>query len=108
MTTAMHTTAYDAWSAALDELELTLAATEKVLLGEQGELPDWTPPAHLGPLPVELTTRAHRLLVRQRALISQTLSATVGVRQKVALLDKLTGISNARTSDVPAYVDLTA
>ena len=99
---------HSAWAAALDELEEALAATERVLLGEQDELPDWTPPAHVGPLPVELTTRAHRLLVRQRALISQTLSATIGVRQKVALLDKLSGISNARTANVSAYVDLKA
>lgn len=48
---------------ALEDLE------ENLVEGEAGRVPGWQPPAHLGPLPVELESRARRLLANQQELI---------------------------------------
>jgi hypothetical protein len=101
----------EAWRSALDELELTLEHTERLLSGEtvaDEEPPAWTPPAVSGPVPTEFAVRARLLLGRQQALISETLTARVGVRQKLELLDKLTGARRGARDEQPVYVDLTA
>lgn len=101
---------HDAWAAALDELEVTLEAAERLLRGEEpehDETPAWQPPEMAGPMPAEHVARAQALLGRQRLLISQAAAAKVGVRQKLELLDKLTGSAGHRQS-TPVYVDLTA
>ena len=61
-----------------------------------------------GPVPSELAFRARTLLGRQQSLIAETVAATVGVRRKVELLDKLTGSRRAAHDERPVYVDLTA
>lgn len=100
----------DAWRGALDELELTLEQTERLLAGEvlDGPVGGWTPPTLEGVMPAEYAVRARLLLGRQQALISETLTATVGVRQKIELLDKLTGSRRGAREERPVYVDLTA
>ena len=101
----------EAWGAALDELELTIELTERLLGGEVPDdldVPDWTPPNIGGPIPSELAFRARTLLGRQQSLIAETVTATVGVRRKVELLDKLTGASKGARTEPSVYVDLTA
>ncbi len=101
----------EAWGAALDELELTLELVECLLGGEvpdDHEVPEWTPPAIDGPIPSELAFRARTLLGRQQSLINDTVTATVGVRRKIELLDKLTGTSKGARTEPSVYVDLTA
>ena len=101
---------YDHWAAALDELELTVTVAERLLEGEASdeELPIWNPPQGLGPIPPVHVRRAQRLLARQRELISRAATAKVGVRQKLELLDRLTGAGQGARPRTPLYVDLTA
>jgi hypothetical protein len=101
----------EAWGAALDELELTIEMTERLLGGDVPDdldVPEWTPPAIDGPIPSELAFRARTLLGRQQSLITETVTATVGVRRKLELLDKLTGTSKGARTEPSVYVDLTA
>lgn len=100
----------ETWKGALDELELTLEQTARLLAGEVPDAPieGWTPPTIEGAIPAEYAVRARLLLGRQQALISETLAATVGVRQKIELLDKLTGSRRGAREERPVYVDLTA
>ena len=101
----------EAWCSALDELELTLELTERLLGGDvppELDIPGWSPPDTTGPMPTEYALRARELLSRQQALISETVSATVGIRQKIDLLDKLTGSRRGALDERPVYVDLTA
>ena len=102
---------HEAWGAALDDLELTLEQTERILNGEPPdgvEATGWTPPQLSGPIPAQYVVRARTLLDRQQALISETVTATVGIRQKLELLDKLTGSRRGARDEHPVYVDLTA
>lgn len=100
----------EAWKGALDELELTLEQTERLLAGGVPDRPveSWSPPPVEGAIPAEYAVRARLLLGRQQALITETLAATVGVRQKIELLDKLTGSRRGAREERPVYVDLTA
>lgn len=100
----------DAWKDALDELELTLEQTERLLAGEvpDGPIEGWTPPQLEGAIPAEYAVRARLLLGRQQALVSETLAARVDVRRKIELLDKLTGSRRAAHDERPVYVDMTA
>ena len=102
--------ATDAWGAALDELEVTVTIAERIIDGDEvdEELPGWNPPQGLGPIPVIHVRRAQRLLARQRELISRAAVARLGVRQKVELLDRLTGAGQGGQPRTPLYVDLTA
>jgi hypothetical protein len=99
-----------AWSAALDELELTLEQTEALL---RGELPEetpspWTPPALSGALPVHLVGRAQSLFSRQQELIRQTAAAAAGAKQQLSLLSKVGEIADARRPERSIYVDVSA
>ncbi len=100
-----------AWAAALDELELTLETTERLLAGElpdEVDVPAWAPPRIPGPLPQDLLERAQALLGRQRLLIGETVATMTGARRRLDLLEKLTGLRVAGTGNRPVYVDLTA
>ncbi len=72
------------------------------------EIAGWDPPPVRGPIPAQYVVRARALLERQQALINETVSATVGIRQKLELLDKLTGSRRGARDEHPVYVDLTA
>lgn len=98
-----------AWAAALDELELSLDETERLL---NGELPDpgttaapWAPPALEGPMPVDLRTRALALHHRQQQLLHATAEAAVALRRQAALTSRM---STARSEPSPVYLDITA
>lgn len=101
----------EAWRSALDELELTVEMTERLLEGDVPVglvVPRWTPPSVRGPVPDEYAVRARTLLGRQQALIAETVVASVGVRQKIELLDKLTGAPAGGRAGQSVYVDVTA
>ena len=101
-----------AWVTALDELERTLDATARLLSGETPtealDMPEWSPPHIKGSLPADLVARAERLLGRQQAYIDEIASARLVTRQKMVLLDKLTGGYGPASTAVPVYVDITA
>ena len=101
---------HEAWVDALDDLELTLDAAGRLLTHghEDATVPAWTPATMPGPLPSDLVDRAGALLERQRVLIAETAAALTGTRRQIDLLDKLTGLSGARSAARPVYVDLTA
>jgi hypothetical protein len=99
-----------AWSAALDELELTLEQTAALLRGDTPEdaPAPWTPPALPGSMPAHLAGRAQSLFSRQQELIRQTAAAAAGVKQQLTLLSKVAGIADARTPERSVYVDVSA
>lgn len=100
-----------AWVAALDELELTLEDTERLLQGRhagEAATPLWTPPTVAAPMPSDLLPRAEELIGRQRDVIAATLKAMAGAKQQLDLVDKVAGLHGARHPDRPVYVDLTA
>lgn len=98
-----------AWTAALDELELDVAAAEALLADRQhldasaGPLTPggWRPPL-LGPIPGELRPRAQALLDRQLATAAALTLALAGARRQLALTRRLqTGDDGGR----PLFVD---
>jgi hypothetical protein len=104
----MGTDWYKAWTAALDELELDVAAVEAQLTGEHAArehpLTDpWRPPAGLGPLPLELRQRADAILARQLAATEALARGMVVNRQQAALLERVQ--TAQRPVPRPAYVD---
>jgi hypothetical protein len=97
-----------AWAAALDELEMDVAATEALLTGEHAarEHPPadrWSPPAGLGPLPLDLRPRADAILARQIAATEALARAMIANRQQAALLDRVQ--TAQRPAPRPAYLD---
>ncbi len=114
----MNDTWHAAWVAALDDLEGTLADTERLLRGEAdaedvqdagaGGATEWTPPTMPCPLPQDLVHRAESLLARQRVLAAQTASTLGGLRQQAGLVQRMESRSGMRPSHRPVYVDLTA
>ena len=102
----------DAWAAALDDLELTLEQTERLLGGgdpqEALDAAAWVPPELSGSLPVELAARAQVLVARQRVLMGRTASAISATRRGVADLDKVNVFAGAERAAPPVYLDLRA
>ncbi|MDP9396842.1 MAG: hypothetical protein M3P96_03020 [Actinomycetota bacterium] len=100
----------DAWSAALDDLELDVARVELLLQtsakAEAVPPPSpeaWVPPAGLGPLPTSLRARAEALLERQTAAAEALVRAMLGNRRHAAFLER---IETGDGGDVtPAYLD---
>lgn len=96
-----------AWAAALEELELDVAAAEALLRSGHVDPPatvpaDWQPPSGLGPLPEQLRERAAAVLRRQAAAAEQ-LARTIGTnRQQAAFAARL---ETGRAARRPAYVD---
>jgi hypothetical protein len=99
-----------AWTAALDELELTLEETERLLGSDQtpSAPAPWSPPELAAPLPAELLDRAQSLLARQHELIGRTVTAMTGTRQNIALLDKVADVTGVRRSAQSVYLDVRA
>jgi hypothetical protein len=100
------------WTAALDDLELTLTETEN-LLADQGRTPlapaaAWTPPQLATPLPPEMLDRARELLARQQQLIAQTSSAMSGNRRTNAFVDKVVDAAGTRRPAMSVYLDVLA
>jgi hypothetical protein len=96
-----------AWTAALDEMELDVAAVE-AMLADAHRLTDrpltdpWSPPQGLGPLPLDLLPRADAILGRQLAAAERITRALATTRQQAAVAARLdSGRDRAR----PAYLD---
>ena len=100
------------WEAALDELELTLEQTERLLGGgdpqEALDAAAWVPPELSAPLPVELAVRAQMLATRQHELMRRTVAAISATRRSVADLDKVNVFAGAERAAQPVYLDLRA
>ena len=100
----------DAWVEALDDLELTLEQTERLLAGDLPEndvVAPWVPPLIEAPLPADMLERAQALLGRQRQLMERTASAMTGARQQLGLVDRMAQ-AGGRPAARPVYVDLSA
>lgn len=96
-----------AWTAALDALELDVAATEAMLndshrYDETPPADPWKPPTELGALPLELRPRADEILTRQLAAAEELARRLTANRQQTAMVAKIeTGGPVSR----PAYLD---
>lgn len=96
-----------AWTAALDELELDVAAIEVMLADEHrhAETPPadlWRPPTELGALPLELKPRADEILTRQLRAAEEIARRLTTNRRQMAMTSRIeTGEAVKR----PVYVD---
>ncbi|BCJ43104.1 hypothetical protein GCM10010168_01540 [Actinoplanes ianthinogenes] len=96
-----------AWTTALDELEMDVAAVEAMLADEHrhAETPPadiWRPPTELGALPLELKPRADEILTRQLAVAQELARRLTANRQQSAMTSRIeTGEAVKR----PVYLD---
>lgn len=101
-----------AWEAALDELELTLEQTERLLGGgdpqQAIQAAAWSHPPLDVPLPDELLGRAQSLLARQRELIGLTVTAMSETQQHLTLLGKVSAFAGTARTEPAVYLDLRA
>src|SRR4051794_7390413 len=98
---------HDAWSTALDELELDVSNVEAMLADEHrnAEMPPadlWRPPTELGALPLELKPRADEILTRQLRAAEEIARRLTANRKQMAVTARIeTGEAVKR----PVYVD---
>ena len=96
-----------AWTAALDELELDVAAAEAMLsdghrYAEHAPASLWKAPTELGALPLELRPRADEILTRQLRAAEEIARRLVATRQQMAMNARIeTGEAVKR----PVYLD---
>ncbi|MEV6344519.1 hypothetical protein [Actinoplanes sp. NPDC051851] len=96
-----------AWTTALDELEMDVAAVEAMLADERrhAENPPaslWKPPTELGALPLELKPRADEILTRQLAAAEEIARRLTATRRQEAVTSRIeTGEAVKR----PIYLD---
>jgi hypothetical protein len=101
-----------AWTAALDELELEVSQVEAMLTDDHARRDaawataatahtDWTPPADLPPLPLDLTERALTVLHRQTAAATALALAMTANRRQMTVAARMSTDEAA----TPAYVD---
>jgi hypothetical protein len=96
-----------AWVSALDRLEYDLAAAERLLaevrLGRDVPSADpWSPPAGLGPLPLDLAPRADAILARQ---VTVAAAIAVGISHNRRQATAASRVENGRDAARPAYLD---
>jgi hypothetical protein len=97
----------EAWTAALDALELDVAQVEAMLaderrLAETAAADPWQPPTGLGALPLELKPRADEILTRQLKAAQEIARRLTSNRQQQAMTSRIeTGEAVKR----PVYVD---
>jgi hypothetical protein len=96
-----------AWTAALDELEMDVAATEAMLSDEHrmAETPradPWRPPQDLGALPLELRPRADEILTRQLTAAQEIARRLTSTRQQQAVTAR---IETGERVKRPLYLD---
>jgi hypothetical protein len=80
------------WSDALERLELDAERAEQLIQADRMldvDLPVWEPPQGLGPLPLDLVERAHRILDRHTEAAAALAHAARENRQHAALIDRL-------------------
>jgi hypothetical protein len=98
----------DAWVAALDALDADVVRVEALLADDQRsrDLPPadpWSPPAGLGPLPLDLRPRADAILTRQLAATRQLAVAIAANRRQAAFAAKVEVGGYGKAP--PTYVD---
>jgi hypothetical protein len=102
----------DVWASALDELELTLEATQRLLAGgdpaEALDAAPWAPPSIPVPLPSDLVARAQGLLARQQELMGLTVAAMAGNRRDAVAIGKVSGYAGTARTEPAVYLDLHA
>jgi hypothetical protein len=98
----------DAWTDALDALELDVAQAEDLLrtahlasVTEVAAASVWQPPSTLGPLPASLHVRASAILERQLDVARRTAEALAYSRRHLAAAD----LARPRPLEAPVYVD---
>jgi len=97
----------DAWTAALDALELDVTQVEAMLADERrhAETPPadlWRPPTELGALPLELKPRADEILTRQLRAAEEVARRLTSNRQQWAMTGR---IETGEMVKRPLYVD---
>jgi hypothetical protein len=96
-----------AWTAALDELEMDVEATETMLsdghrMAQTPRANPWQAPQDLGALPLELKPRADAILTRQLAAAGEIARRLTATRQQQAMTARIeTGEAVKR----PVYLD---
>lgn len=95
-----------AWTAALDRLEQEILLAERLLqANEPATAEAWTPPRMLGPIPMDLVSRAQSIQQRQIALQKELTLALLTNRKHQSLAERA---QYAPASSPPAYLDTTA
>jgi hypothetical protein len=97
-----------AWVGALDALDADVTAIEAMLVEEHRirDLPaadPWSPPAGMGPLPLDLRPRADAILARQTSAAQQLIHAIASNRRQAAFAAKIEVGDFGKAP--PAYVD---
>jgi len=97
-----------AWVAAFDALDADVVAIETMLLEEHRirDLPQadpWSPPAGMGPLPLDLRPRADAILSRQASAAQQLIMAIASNRRQAAFAAKVEVGDFGKAP--PTYVD---
>jgi hypothetical protein len=96
-----------AWTAALDELELDVARAEAMLTdahryAEYAPADIWKAPTELGALPLELRPRADEILTRQLKAAEEIARRMVATKQQMMMTQRVeTGEAVKR----PVYLD---
>ena len=96
-----------AWVAALDEMELDVAAAEAMLADDHryAEHPPaslWKAPTDLGALPLELRPRADEILTRQLRAAEEIARRMVATRQQMMMNAR---IETGEAAKRPVYLD---
>jgi hypothetical protein len=96
-----------AWTSALDDLEMDVAATEAMLadarrMTETPASDTWAPPVGLGPLPQELRPRADEILTRQLAAAEEIGRRLTATRKQQAVTAR---IETGERVKRPLYLD---
>jgi hypothetical protein len=96
-----------AWTAALDELEMDVAATEAMLsdghrMAETPRANPWQAPQDLGALPLDLKPRADEILARQLAAATEIGRRLTATRQQQAVTAR---IETGGAANRPVYLD---
>jgi hypothetical protein len=97
----------NAWTAALDDLEMDVVATEAMLLDARrmAETPPsdlWQAPQELGALPLELVPRADEILTRQLVVAEEIARRLTSTRQQQAVTAR---IETGERVKRPLYLD---
>jgi hypothetical protein len=99
---------HGAWVRALDALEADVTQVES-LLAEEHRLRDvpvveaWTPPQELGPLPLDLASRADAILNRQLRAARAVVQALVSNRRHATVAARIE--AGSAGAPRPSYVD---
>ena len=104
----MSTERHDAWVRALDGLEADVVQVESVLADEHRlrDLPvveEWTPPQELGPLPLDLASRAEAILDRQVRAARAVVQALVNNRRHATVAARIE--AGSQGAPRPSFVD---